>query len=202
MAIYRFKVWFEEYDDVQRVIEIRSTQTFEQLHLAIQDAIGFDKSQLASFYLSDDHWKKGFEITLENMGDDEEAPAATMKDCRLCDIINDPHQKFVYIFDFLEMWTFHMELVGIDIKENTKLKYPVCTKSIGMAPRQHDKVHKLGAVEDNEFDEITKNFLARADEHLEDGELATGSDDEQSEADEDEGFGTDEFGADDEDRHF
>ncbi|MBX7204397.1 MAG: plasmid pRiA4b ORF-3 family protein [Bacteroidia bacterium] len=200
MAIYRFKVWFEEFDDVQRIIEIKSTQTFEQLHLAIQDAIGFDKSQLASFYISDDHWKKGEEITLESMGDDEEDPAATMKDCRLCDMINDPHQKFIYVFDFLEMWTFFVELTGIETKENPKVKYPVCVKSMGTAPKQYDKTAKFGTVDDNEFDEITKNYLVKSDEVP--GEISDGEDDEQGGADEEDEFGSEEFGVDEDDTRY
>ena len=72
MAVYKFKVWFEDNEDVVRVIEVKSTQTFLDLHNAIQDSVGFDKSQLASFYVSDDQWKKGLEITLEQMGDEDD----------------------------------------------------------------------------------------------------------------------------------
>ncbi len=49
MAVYRFKVSFEEHEDISREIEIRSDQTFEDLHNAIQQAVGFDASQPASF---------------------------------------------------------------------------------------------------------------------------------------------------------
>lgn len=201
MAVYKFKVWFEEYEDVIRVIEIKSTQTFLDLHNAIQDAVGFDKSQLASFYLSDDQWKKGLEITLEQMGDedDDEAPLLIMKQTRLCDVINDPHQKFVYVFDFLEMWTFCVELTGINIKEDAKTKYPVCIKSTGMSPKQYDKVARFGFVDDNEFDEITKNYLLKSDE-LPAG-IAEGDDEEQGSAEEEDEFGTEEFGFDDEDKY-
>lgn len=105
MALYRFKVIFEDYDEVVRIIEIKSTQTFFDFHIAIQESIGFDKSQLASFYLSDNKkWKKGYEITLDNMHADEDLdddnyiPTPIVKKSRLCDYINDPHQKFVYVF--------------------------------------------------------------------------------------------------------
>ena len=64
MAIYRFRVTYEDHEDVYRDIEIKSIQTFEDLHHAIQEAIGFDKSKPASFYMSDDYWRKDQEITL------------------------------------------------------------------------------------------------------------------------------------------
>ena len=63
MAVYRFRVSFEEFDEVHRDIEIKSIQTFEQFHYAIQEAIGFDASKPASFFMSNDNWKKGQEIT-------------------------------------------------------------------------------------------------------------------------------------------
>ena len=67
MAVYKFKVYFEDYEDIYRVIEIKSNQTFLDFHHAILESIKFDNKQLASFYMSNDAWKKGQEITLEDM---------------------------------------------------------------------------------------------------------------------------------------
>ena len=167
MAVYKFKLTFEEYDDIYRMIEIKSSQTFFEFHKAILDSIGFDQKQLASFYMSNDSWKKEQEICLEDMSDpdDEESiPMPTMKESRLSMFINDPHQKIIYVYDFMEMWTMHLELVGIEIKEKAGTKYPVCSKSFGLAPKQYDKVQRFGLVDENEFDEITKNYLDKSDE--------------------------------------
>lgn len=167
MALYKFKLTFEEYEDISRVIEIKSSQTFLEFHKAILDSIGFDQKQMASFYMSNDTWKKEQEITLEDMSDDNDEdsiPIPTMKDSRLSMFVNDPHQKIVYVYDFLEMWTMHLELVGIEMKEKAGVKYPVCSKSVGLAPKQYDKVQRFGLVDDNEFDEITKNYLDKSDE--------------------------------------
>lgn len=165
MAVYKFKVTFEEYDEVSRVIEIKSSQTFLDFHKAILDAIGFDQKQMASFYMSDDSWRKEQEISLEDMSDyenDNSIPIPTMKDSRLSMFVNDPHQKIVYIYDYMEMWTFHIELVGIDAKEKAGTKYPLCTKTIGIAPKQHSKVQNLGIIDESEFDELTKGILDKA----------------------------------------
>ncbi len=167
MALYKFKLTFEEYEDISRVIEIKSTQTFFEFHKAILDSVGFDQKQMASFYMSNDTWKKEQEITLEDMSDDNDEnsiPIPTMKDSRLSMFVNDPHQKIVYVYDFLEMWTMHLELVGIEMKEKAGIKYPLCSKSVGLAPKQYDKVQRFGLVDDNEFDEITKNYLDKSDE--------------------------------------
>lgn len=167
MAVYRFKVTFEDYDDIYRVIEIKSSQTFFDFHKAILEAIGFDNKQLASFFMSNDSWKKGQEITLEDMTADEEDPALrvpTMKKSVLQDYIDDPHQKMIYVYDYLEMWTLLIELIGIEMKEKPGQKYPVCTKSVGPAPKQYDKIQRFGLVDDDEFEEITKNYLDKSDE--------------------------------------
>ncbi len=166
MAVYKFKITFEDYDDIHRVIEIKSTQTFLDLHKAILDSIGFDQKQLASFYMSTDSWKKGQEITLEDMSEDDD-PAKkipVMAKSKLADYINDPHQKIIYVYDFLEIWTLFIELTGIDMKEKAGQKYPLCTKTVGLAPKQYDKVQRFGLVDDNEFDEITKNYLDKTEE--------------------------------------
>ena len=48
--------------NVFRDIDMLSNATFEDLHLAIQNAFNFDNSQMASFYESDDTWERGDEI--------------------------------------------------------------------------------------------------------------------------------------------
>lgn len=166
MAVYKFKITFEDYEDIFRVIEIKSTQTFLDLHKAILDSIGFDQKQMASFYMSNDSWKRFQEITLEDMsdGDEPEKKLPIMSKSKLCDYIIDPHQKMIYIYDFIELWTILIELTGIEIKEKAGQKYPVCSKTSGLSPKQYAKVQRFGLVDDNEFDEITKNYLDKSEE--------------------------------------
>lgn len=137
MAVYRFRVTFEDFDDVHREIEIKSSQSFEDLNQSIQSAIGFDGSKTASFYMSDDHWKKGLEITSRSLSKDEKDSISTMAKARLLDYIIDPHQKIYYIFDPAAQWCFHIELVKIIVSEESGVHYPRLTKSIGDAPKQY-----------------------------------------------------------------
>ncbi|MBC7383595.1 MAG: hypothetical protein H7296_11505 [Bacteroidia bacterium] len=164
MAVYKFKVSFEDYEDINRIIEIKSTQTFLDFHKSILESIGFDDKQMASFYMSNDSWKKGQEITLIDMSDNPENPVPVMAKAKLSQYIIDPHQKIFYVYDFIECWSLLIELVSISVSENPKTKYPAILKSTGLPPKQHDKVQRFGLVNDNEFDEITKNYLTRAEE--------------------------------------
>ncbi len=153
MATYRFRVTFEEFDDITRDIEIRSTQTFEEFHYAIQNAIGFDSSKPTSFFLSDDNWKKGKEFTTRELSEDESDVVFRLKNSRLCDFIIDPHQKIYYLFDTTTPWTFRIELIKIIRDEEIGATYPRCIKSTGEAPLQY-KTTSITAlpVPDEDFD--------------------------------------------------
>jgi hypothetical protein len=145
--IYRFKVTFEDNEDVYREIEIKSTQTFEDFHNVIIQSIGFDNMHDASFFISDDYWRKGEEIRLK--------PAEGLRQmgkCKMALLIDDPHQKFVYIYDPKTLWTFMVELLKI-VPDDAKATYPKCAKSVGEAPKQHKASTVVAPVEDEDFDE-------------------------------------------------
>ena len=160
--VYRFKIWFEHQDDVIRWIDVKPSTTFFDFHNAIQDAIGFDKKELASFFVSDNKWKKLFEITLEDMSDssdsDDALPAVIMKNAKLREYVNDPHQRFIYVTDYLANWTLFCELISI-ADSNDKISYPFLAKSEGKAPRQRED-SKFKLLDDNEFDALAAKILA------------------------------------------
>lgn len=161
MAVYRFRVTFEDQDDVYREIEIRANQTFEDLHHVILQSIGFDTQHNASFYMSDDYWRKGQEITLNPppQEDDDDlprlkkkaTPPRVMKQSKLAAFIEDPHQKIVYIYDPKANWVLNLELIKI-VLEDAKINYPKCIKSVGPAPKQYKVVTPppVAALEDDE----------------------------------------------------
>ncbi len=176
MAVYRFRIIIEDHEDVFREIEIKSTQTFEDLHKKIQEAFKFDASQLASFYMSDDSWRKGKEITLMDMSEDDQEKTPIMSKSILADYIDDPHQKIIYIFDFLAMWTFYLELVKIQ-KDDPKVTYPQIVRSVGAAPKQYkNKTLPVPGEEDDEEPKKKKIF-----DHEEEYALDEGTDGEEDE---------------------
>jgi len=153
MLVYRFNIIFEDEADVIRVIDIQANQSFLDLHLAIQKAIGFDASKPASFYLSSDHWRKGKEISSE-----EKANAALMEKSRMNQFIADPHQKIVYVSDYDEEWTLRLSLMRI-LKSDPKSSYPALVRSEGEAPKQYKNLTPLADPE-NEFDALVKSMLS------------------------------------------
>jgi hypothetical protein len=144
MAVYKFKLFIEDNEDIYREIEILSGQTFEDFHNAIQDAYKFDKKHAASFFVSDDYWRKDQEITLreEDLPLDEEevrkgvSPKNLMVKTKIAKYIDSPRQRFMYVFDPSVKWAFCIELMKI-LPDNPKGTYPTCVKSIGNPPKQY-----------------------------------------------------------------
>ncbi|HTA26152.1 MAG TPA: hypothetical protein VK809_00065 [Bacteroidia bacterium] len=136
MAVYRFKVYFEDDESVIREIEIKSTQTFEDFHKIIQSAIGFDGAHPTSFYVSNDNWRRGKEIILLHKSHSNGLKGTWMHETKLAAYMDDPHQKFIYEFDPEGAnWILQAELMKI-IPE-ASVTYPRINKSIGAAPPQY-----------------------------------------------------------------
>lgn len=135
MALYRFKVSFEDYDDVMREIDIKSNQTFEDLHRAIHKSTGYNAEQASSFYISNDQWTKGEEFTYLPNQKRIDRGIALMEKVKLSSRIDDPHQKFYYTFNFDRPYDFHVELMKIIMDEDPKITYPHIVKSVGEAPK-------------------------------------------------------------------
>jgi hypothetical protein len=140
MAVYRFRVAFEDYDDVVREIEIRSNQTFEDFHRAIHQAIGYKCEYSSSFYVSNDQWIKGEEITFLPNQRRIDRGIVQMDKVKLSSRIDDPHQKFYYTFNFDRPFDFHIELLKILLDETPGTNYPAVVKSAGEAPKQFGNV--------------------------------------------------------------
>ena len=88
---------------------------------------------MASFYISDDSWKQGEEIMLENFtGDNYQM---VMKTTKLNSVINESNNKFIYIYDFLKLWTFYVEVFEIK-EEKGGSEYPKNIFSNGNLPDQ------------------------------------------------------------------
>ncbi|NBC57549.1 MAG: hypothetical protein GVY05_04605 [Bacteroidetes bacterium] len=130
--IYKFRVTLDVLDDVFRDIAIRKTDTFEDLHFAILQAFGFEGQEIASFYKSDEEWNQGEEIALEDMSDGQ-SKLKMMSETHLEDILSEKQTKLIYVYDFLNMWTFYVELADITEPESSR-NYPDLLFAQGQLP--------------------------------------------------------------------
>lgn len=231
MAIYKFKIFVEDNEDIYREIEILSSQTFEDFHSIIQDAFKFDRKHSASFFVSDDYWRKDQEVTLrkEDLELDEEeirlkvSPKKLMSATKIAKFIESPRQRFLYVFDPAVKWTFCIELMKI-LPDNPKGSFPAIVRSIGNPPKQYKQTLMAkgeltpdqlmstmladAEVEESEIYKAIKNDTNGVDEgdlnHLEaeEGEDVGGGDEEEENLDsEDEDGGFEEEGYGEEEEH-
>jgi hypothetical protein len=107
--IYRFRVILDAHEDVFRDLEIEQNATMEDFHNAITQSFGFGGQEMASFYISDDEWAQGEEISLFGMEED----VRVMGETTIEEVVTEDQPKLIYIYDFLSMWTFLVELAEV-----------------------------------------------------------------------------------------
>ena len=67
-----------------------------------------------------------------------------MADTTIGSEIRDTNQKFVYVYDFVKNWTFHVELINITKEESNKIVYPATSRVEGIRPQQYGTRSLLG----------------------------------------------------------
>jgi hypothetical protein len=155
MNIFKFRVIINTEEDVFRDIEITTDDSFESLHKAILSAFNFEEGEMASFYMSDDTWSQGEEVTLMEMNEGGSSKTKSMATVALESMVGKPDDKMVYVYDFLRMWSFYVELVEVK-KAAASTIYPRVALVFGDAPEQESKEPDL--FEDFDFGEEVDDY--------------------------------------------
>ena len=115
--------------------------------------------ELASFFICDGKWNRKKEITLVDMSDeDDEANAPlVMNQCKLAESIDDPHQKMIYVYDFLNFYEFNVELLKI-IPTDKKIRYPRCVRKSGIIPKPGSYISARGVSDDFEEEVVFEDI--------------------------------------------
>src|SRR5690554_115665 len=151
MAGLKFRILLDsiENTEVFRDIIINDDFNFEHFYNTILDAFGLSNDQMASFFVSDEDWNKGEEISLMDMSfgelDDDEAPVE-MNALLLKEKISSPNQRFILVHDFLAMWIFLIELHEVmeEDVENPQLVLEVGTipqELLDRGPKDMEDIH-------------------------------------------------------------
>lgn len=150
--VYKFRVILDNEDDVFRDIAILNTDTLEDLHNAIVNGFGFDGMEVASFYTCDDTWNQEDEIPMFDTGD---VPGENkiMSDYELSDILDTENTKIIYVYDFINMWTFLIELVAVEAPE-AGTSYPQLLFTHGEMPMEAGEKNFEADMDENGFDEF------------------------------------------------
>lgn len=132
--IYKIRIILDVDDNVIRDIAIDATNTLEDLHYAINEAFGFSGTEMASFYLSDAEWNQGEEFPLFDMS---EIPGEViqMREISLGEVMVRPGDKLIYVYDFIFMWTFYVELIEV-LEDGAFKLLPQLVFSLGEVPEE------------------------------------------------------------------
>jgi hypothetical protein len=178
MGALKFRVLLDTDQEAEifRDILVDENDNFESLYQAIISSFRFEGNQMASFYMSNDDWDKGHEISLMDMNYGDEAideKASVMSAAILRDFMEAPDQKVILVYDFMRMWIFLIELIERSSKAVTK---PETVLSVGMAPPEDSRMANLED-EDSGLDEFDDEFDSGEDDGYGD-DFEDGYDDE------------------------
>ena len=131
--IYKIRLILDTEENVLRDIVISYNDTLEDLHNAITNAFGFYGTEMASFYLTDDKWNQGDEIPLFDMS--ESNNSMSMQTFKIKEVLTEDNDKLIYVYDFLALWSFYVELISIEEDENL-IELPSLLLSVGVVPNE------------------------------------------------------------------
>ena len=156
MAILKFRVYWEEDDAIYRDILVKHTQNFNDLHLIILKAFDFDQKHQATFYRSNDTWKRGREITKELYERNYQVPPLLMAQTIIGSEIIDTNQHFIYEYDFVKSWSFLIELIQVikNADADMNVEYPLISRIEGVGPMQYGTKGLL----DEKFADIEEKY--------------------------------------------
>jgi hypothetical protein len=183
MAFLKFRVYWEEDDAIYRDVIVKHTQNFTELNNIILKAFEFDQKHDATFFRSNDIWKRGREISKAVYEKEYVAPPLLMEETTIGSEIIDTNQHFIFLYDFLKSWTFLIELIQVikNADADMSLEYPIVSRIEGVGPMQYGTKGLLGKT----FADIEEKYdLSEAKEGFgEEGEDAEDGDKDEEDDD-------------------
>ncbi len=130
--VYKIRIILDADEDIFRDLEIEANNSLEDFHNAITQAFGFLGNEMASFYTCDEEWRQDEEIALFDMNESG-SDVRLMNETLLEDVLSEVTPKLIYVYDFLSMWTFFVELADI-VEIEPGRAYPNMLFSFGELP--------------------------------------------------------------------
>ena len=130
------RIHLENSEDVIRDIQITSTYSLQELHLAIVEAFGLEENQMASFYMTNDNFELLQEIPIFSIKE-KDCTMLPMSEIIISSIFSYKGKKLLYVYDFMKMWrflvTFHEESINI-------IEGKICINKVGEMPNEAPKI--------------------------------------------------------------
>lgn len=127
--VYQFKITLKHIKPpIWRRIQVPETYTFWDLHVAIQDAMGWTDSHLHEFAITNPSTGEKAVIGIPDEGFDYDMGRTTLPDTKqkISKWFSEQNNKAEYIYDFGDNWEHAVKLEKILPREK-EIDYPICT---------------------------------------------------------------------------
>ena len=165
--VYQFKITLEEIDPpIWRRIQVPETYSFWDLHVAIQDAMGWTDSHLHQFEMTNPKTREEVDIGIPDEEWEDEAVTLAGWDIKIADYFSQENSSAIYIYDFGDNWEHTIKLEKI-LPQAEKTEYPICLEGERACPPEDcggvwgyvDLLETISDPENEEYEE-TLEWLA------------------------------------------
>jgi len=159
--IYQFKIELLDIEPaIWRLIEVPSEYSFWDLHVAIQDSMGWFDCHLHSYKIYSPLSKSSIEIGIPD--GDFDTSVLPGWDVPISQFFKEPGNEVSYDYDFGDGWSHRITLIGMYLKQNKK-KLPRCIdgnracppEDCGGVPGYYNLIEIISDPTNEEFEEMT-----------------------------------------------
>ena len=158
---YRFEISKPDSNDFRCEIAVNGEQTFQQFHDKIVETLGFDGSQIASFFTLDKQGNRVREIALMEMSaeDEDENGTLVMDVTTIREVVNASCIELEYVYDFFANQYLKVEYAGEYIGDSADV-LPVCVYCEGNLPHQTEyDANEDWAYDKDDDDDYDDSFM-------------------------------------------
>ena len=106
----KFRIILNVEEDVLRDIIVDASTSLLEFSKIISDQFGFDSTEISTFHISNENWEQLEEIKIYKIDDQDEI----MDKAPISNYFVLNGDKMIFVYDFLNYWTFFVELYEID----------------------------------------------------------------------------------------
>ena len=127
----KFRIILNVKNDVLRDIIVDSSISLIEFSNIISSEFGFDSSEISTFHHTDENWEQLEEIKIFKIDDQDKI----MDKVSISNFFIAKDDKLIFIYDFLNYWTFFVELYEVG-EFNINDKNYLTINSIGEVPKE------------------------------------------------------------------
>jgi len=140
MKSYTFKIVPKRSSGFHVIIEASESNTLDQLHRAILDALRWDEDHLYSFFMSGKAWDRETEFSKYDCVEDMPMPRdQNSKKAKINSLAVKAGDRFLYLYDYGDCHEFDIEVLDIRTVSR-KGSHPMILELRGRVPVQYPPI--------------------------------------------------------------